>query len=604
MPSPASVAAAARAKSAHSGDELQELAKAHLEKEQQQNADQESWSSIRLQLHSIIHHMGFEAFCALIIVLNMVLVVVETNATAAEEETPGWVEATTLVFLAFYTAELATKLFVYRIQFFKDRWNNMDFCVVGLDLILLLVGVIVDDMPSVAILRVFRLARLARAFKAASFFHELHALLRSFTCAIKAICWGLIMIALCLVIWGILAVQLLHPVNVSAMKNKPYIYDECERCPRAFSTVFNAMLTLFQQLVAGDEWGSVSTVIIEEAPWTAMFMLLVLMTVSLTMLNLILTVTLEAGASAAAEDDNANAVQIRKKIMQAEKKLIEICASLDKDQSGALNIEEFLEGFENHKEFQDALQVMNVNAADIHMIFNICDEDGSGDVNYHEFVEQLRRIKDSGEKMLLYYMTDVRHMVAGIKKNLGVPATKVEAAKQKRKDKNGRPIPRCQEDVEPEAKVDESQPKDRALPPVPEEGNAQREEKVNFDSVSSMFSQDRDALLAAINDSQQQLMTSLQGLATKIDTMAAFSAQGDQLAKLSNDISTMLQQSSSQTGLLNKISDDSGVLKASISNASRGCVPMFPFRSGPPGAAGDPTRSGNPDAACCDVRAV
>jgi hypothetical protein len=359
----------------------------------------------------------FEIFCASIILFNMLLVILETDQSADDGEPDTWIKAATYSLLGFYTLELSTKLYILRVPFFYDTWNVLDFCIVSVDLILLIVGFIVANMPSVAVLRVFRLVRLARAFKAAKQFRELNALIRSFGFAMKAIFWGILMIVMILTIWVILAVQLIHPINVRISENSS-VYRDCDRCPRAFSTVFESCLTFWQQVVAGDSWGEVSLPIITEAPWTCMFFMGVLVTVNLTMLNLILAVIVEAGARANEEDMHDKAVQEQKKVRQAEARLIELCQLLDVDSSGSLNIEEFLNGFENNKEFSDCLQLMSVTKSDINMIFNICDEDGSGDVNYVEFVDQLRRIRRQGEQMLLYYVTEIRHKVQQLKLRL------------------------------------------------------------------------------------------------------------------------------------------------------------------------------------------
>lgn len=105
----------------------------------------------------------------------------------------------------------------------------------------------------------------------------------------------------------------------------------------------------------------------------------------------------------------------RKKVLKAEAKLLELCKILDADKGGSLSIDEFVNGFHNNADFKECLEVMNVTEDDMFMIFNICDEDDSGDVDYKEFVEQLRRIKNSGEQMLLHYVSEIRHAVLGIR---------------------------------------------------------------------------------------------------------------------------------------------------------------------------------------------
>merc|ERR1719253_1710621 len=100
----------------------------------------------------------------------------------------------------------------------------MDFLVVGVDLCFLLISLVIP-MPSISIFRLFRLVKLARAFKAAKSFRELKSLLRACTSALKAIFWGMLLLIMALTVWGILAVQLIHPINDSIAVNKPWIYE-------------------------------------------------------------------------------------------------------------------------------------------------------------------------------------------------------------------------------------------------------------------------------------------------------------------------------------------------------------------------------------------
>ena len=84
-------------------------------------------------------------------------------------------------------------------------------------------------------------------------------------------------------VWAILGVQLIHPVNAEIWANT-----DCERCQKAFGSVWNASLTIFQTVVAGDSWGSLAIPLIESQWWTFLWFLVVLVTVQLAMLNLIL----------------------------------------------------------------------------------------------------------------------------------------------------------------------------------------------------------------------------------------------------------------------------------------------------------------------------
>jgi len=381
----------------------------------------EDWPVIRRTLYKIVSNPIFEGVCGVIILINMCLVVLETDAGVDDGLPDAWVVMSTNVLLGIYTTELVTKMFVYRLAFFSEMWNVLDFLIVGVDLVFIFIAFVVDGLPNLSVLRIFRLVRLARAFKAAKSLHELHSLLRACACALKAIFWGMVMMGLTLTVWGILAVQLIHPVNKEVAETKPHLYKDCDRCPRAFSTVFDSVVTIWKQIVAGDSWGQLCEPIIEHEAWTFIFFVLVLVTVALTMLNCILAVVVEAGAAAAAADEHDKAIQQEKVVTRAEEKLVGLCHELDADDSGSLSIEEFLTGFQENDDFRECLEVMHVTEDDMFMIFNICDEDDSGDVDYKEFVDQLRRIKHSGEQMLLHYVTDIRHVCNKIGHHLQIP---------------------------------------------------------------------------------------------------------------------------------------------------------------------------------------
>jgi hypothetical protein len=343
----------------------------------------------------------------------MVVVVIETDYVGEDVEPPWWIHACMYGCLGFYTLELMCKFFVSRSEFFHSTWNVIDFIIVGTDLVSIVLEWLLGDLPAFTIIRIFRLLRVVRAFKAAQVSRALKMLLRSCAHAIRAIFWGMVMMIMVLLVWGILAVHLIHPIN-QRVADKGF-YDGCERCPRAFSTVFDSMLTFWKQLVAGDSWGTLCEPIIDENRWTSLFFMLVLVTVSLTMLNCILAVVVEAGAAAAAADDHDKAVEREKVIFQAQDNLIDVCQQIDLNCDGALSFEEFRRGFAENDKFRHCLELMHATEADLLMIFNICDEDGSGDVDYREFVEQLRRIKHSSEQIILHYVTDIRHKMMRIK---------------------------------------------------------------------------------------------------------------------------------------------------------------------------------------------
>merc|ERR1740138_537283 len=87
--------------------------------------------------------------------------------------------------------------------------------------------------------------------------------------AFRAIFWGIFLMGACLTVFGIVAVQIIHPLNQELAAQG--VYEGCERCPRAFESVGASVVTFSQTLIAGDSWGQVSIPLIERYPATFIF---------------------------------------------------------------------------------------------------------------------------------------------------------------------------------------------------------------------------------------------------------------------------------------------------------------------------------------------
>jgi len=289
------------------------------------------------------------------------------------------------------------------------------------------------------------------------------------------------------------------------------------------------------------------------------------------MLNCILAVVVEAGAAAAAADEHDKAVQREKMVLKAEEKLIDLCQGLDSDSSGSLNIDEFLHGYRHNAPFRECLEVMHVTESDMFRIFNICDEDDSGDVDYREFVDQLRRIKHSGEQMLLHYVTDIRHQVNRIRPEcLKPPIKKDEGGSEEKLDlsASGAPVALPAELAELSRVSDELDNKkmgaDKIEMPDKEQKNIETNcyDFVFKEKLERIVVIDED-LLTMMKDVHEQSKVQM-GILHK-DKMERIFQINEDLVNIMTDIA---QQSKVQTGLLNKLA--AGGLQGGATRASTG----------------------------------
>jgi len=347
-----------------------------------------------------------------VLLSNFAVAVVETNGAAkSEASVPGWVDPMNLVLLALYSLEIGFRIYVYRQFYFRSWWNLLDIGVVALDLGLQVIGNVAGDMPNISVLRTFRLIRLARAFRVVVLFPELNQMLTGLASAMKTVFWGMIVILSFVVFFSLVAVQMIHPIN------KHLDHNGCGRCPKAYGSVWSSACTILTQTIAGDSWGTITLQVIEDSPWTIVFFLLVLFSINLVVVNLILAVVVEKATSALQEEHRSMIrQQAREKatqVKEAQSELLKLCMQMDKDRSGTLTMDELLGGFDTDTYFSNLLKSMSIYRDEVAILFSMFDKDGSGDVDYIEFVSELHKLKfNDSRNLMIWIMHDVRGLLA------------------------------------------------------------------------------------------------------------------------------------------------------------------------------------------------
>uniref|UniRef100_A0A3Q0RI27 Sodium channel protein n=1 Tax=Amphilophus citrinellus TaxID=61819 RepID=A0A3Q0RI27_AMPCI len=106
----------------------------------------------------------FDVLIMVLICLNMVTMMVETDEQSKEKETIlYWVN---LVFIIIFTTECSLKIIALRQHYFAVGWNIFDFVVVILSIVgLLLADIIEKYFVSPTLFRVIRLARIGRILR-------------------------------------------------------------------------------------------------------------------------------------------------------------------------------------------------------------------------------------------------------------------------------------------------------------------------------------------------------------------------------------------------------------------------------------------------------
>jgi len=372
-----------------------------------ENGHNLGWSWLRIALAKMIMSQAMEMMMGIVIIFHTFVIIVETDNTARcyPEYTdnlsqcpytlnlPSWLHIANWFLLWLYTVEFTTRIYVFRVSLFEEKWNRLDGAVVVLGW----VGIIFDGMINISFLRLLRLSRLTRAFRVLRNVRELYLLIDGVVSTVRTLFFGCVFIFAMLTAFGILMVEFVYPSS-----NQIIFYD-CDDCSYAFRSVGYSVITLFRELIAGGSW-IMSLSLWEKDPVATTIVILTTACISLGFMNLILTVIVEKAAESRAKD--VQEVSRRRTEMQAvaRKELMKICKNIDTDVSGTLSMDELMGAYENSLECRVMLSSLDIQVTDLQAIFEIADNEGKGEVEYQMLIDTIFDLKSGDSSMLLATM--------------------------------------------------------------------------------------------------------------------------------------------------------------------------------------------------------
>jgi len=368
----------------------------------------------RRVLANILYSTAMTSTVGIIVVCNFVVILIDTDIRASGGDTPAWVTIVNCACLVLYASEVMLRIIVEHWQVLYAPCNVFDICVVmvsGICEIIELWGapLAMSSVSMFRVFRVFRMLRLVRALRFISMFEELKKLLQMFACCFKTLFWAVCLIFLMMTVWSTMAVELIHPlIQEIALTG---VWDDCQRCPRAYSSVMQGNLSLFQNIVAEDDWGRMSLPVIEKYPWTAVIFVGSLITLVFGMLNLIVAVIVDAFAEVRASDVKSRSKELQKDQLKEQRSLERMFTSVDPDNTGILTLEKLQRSVDRVPEFRARLRLMDIDDDDLRRLFQLMDSTGNGIVETGAFIHILQKMKFAESKattvMIKHYISSV-----------------------------------------------------------------------------------------------------------------------------------------------------------------------------------------------------
>lgn len=192
------------------------------------------------------------------------------------------------------------------------------------------------------------------------------AFIRQFlTRCLLRILWVIFLLSLAMVVWSVLALQLLRPMigDVAAAGVYPRWREE------AFSSVM-ATNCFWCQVFCCEEWSIVAGSLIEHKPWTSMIFFGAMFTLSLALLNVFIVCMVESVPPRGVAWRTV--VEREEAMEQAQFLLLQVVeVNLDCDLSGEITVQEVKRAADEVNEFKDFLTVMDIVPDDIKCVLCI-----------------------------------------------------------------------------------------------------------------------------------------------------------------------------------------------------------------------------------------
>lgn len=220
---------------------------------------------LRARFRKGIEYPLVKHFIVVLILINAAILGLETSASVMQAAGNFLLLADKII-LWIFVAELIVRLFVYRLQFWKDPWSVFDFAVVGIALV-----------PAAGPFAVLRALRVLRVLRLLTMVPSMRRVVGALLAAIP----GLGSIALVLLI-----VYYVFAVIATNLFAATY--------PEWFGTLGRSLYTLFQ-IMTLESWSmGISRPVMEQFPYAWAFFIPFILVATFTMLNLFIAIIVNA----------------------------------------------------------------------------------------------------------------------------------------------------------------------------------------------------------------------------------------------------------------------------------------------------------------------
>ncbi len=237
-------------------------------------------------LTTVVNDPRTERVIMSLIVVNAVILGLETSKTMMASY--GWLlEILDHIILAVFVVEIAARVIVHRVAFFRDPWSVFDFIVIG-----------IARVPATETFSVLRSLRVLRVLRLITGVPTLRRVVAGLLAALPGMGSIVFLIGLIYYVFAIMATKLFGEDN-----------------PNLFGTLGDSLFTLFTVMTLEGWTNDVAKPVMQNHPYAWVFFVVYIVITTFMVLNLFIGVVVNA-----MQDVNADA---EKQEREAERAMIE-----------------------------------------------------------------------------------------------------------------------------------------------------------------------------------------------------------------------------------------------------------------------------------------
>jgi len=334
------------------------------------------------------------------------------RATNLTRDTPDVFYCLDIVCFIYFSFEIILRLIAFHRHFFTVfgwAWNIFDLTLVILQsfeevMVLFDLG----EHPHLGwsglrICRVLRSVRCIRMMKFTLYSTELKLLASCIVHSFSSFCWATLFLSFFIYIIGVFLTDNLVSTRIERHDARG---DELVVLSEFFGSVPRSWMSLLQALTGGMDWDILVRSLDKASPWFSFLFILYILFGYLAVLNVV------TGLFVNGAMERSQAVNDMQRLFQIHK----LFFALDADASNQIGEDELMEHI-NDDAVQEFLNCVDMDQHEVHLLFDILDKDGGGNIDFEEFANGMLRMHGtaSAKDLLLInqefrsFFRDIQH---------------------------------------------------------------------------------------------------------------------------------------------------------------------------------------------------